>query len=703
MEIEQLEAEILQVAARLDAAVDSTQVEDLDRGLALLQKVDAYLKRSGSSEGGHSKRNIVVMGTTGAGKSTVVSFLFGEGQVLVRHESQYSRVLVADQPLPRVHIRSGAVSTTLLPVVNRVDSGDGDVAVWDMPGSHDTRSPFVELLVHYIFKWLLVDDKALTFVIVSPPLHERPQRVALQQLINGSLVRADNSIVVYTKCDADFDPRSTADLDLEEAKRAIRSFALRAPTTTNGEGHSYTFQYQAERREILDALAALRLNGDPVTYTAPLPGAAQRLMEKFRDISIASARSALSSTFFLAFQRGAYRASLTVMVNLLDALKSPAALSFNEMVNLLGQVVGDGTDRIRLALTVEEAARRLDVVEVWTGEEIRRHQAAWLNSECYLTLENVKQQLAGLISRVNAFHHVDNQGDALIISAFHLRLSQCRHRIEKFMNNHLRRGIRSANNIPTVFLVGFGSLEVDETLKMWVNVALVSQSVVVEAKHAFDLSATGQAPSPRIDNYTARKDGEPGAPGLPGGNLLVMCKALQDDDQKLRATRSRGQQGGTGQNGRNGVSGQNSVYGLRNFKDAVKLAIKVGLLSEEQWESDSPALTNGLTVASKKKDQSNCKGGLRGYSADDPEILEPAVAPSPEPSLLEAEPLVGGNRVDAVANPSLGRLWVKEKFQNARDRLERMFPRCDFADLDMQWGGKAEEQEDTGTGSAATA
>ncbi|RLN95219.1 hypothetical protein BBJ28_00007961 [Nothophytophthora sp. Chile5] len=166
-------------------------------------------------------------------------------------------------------------------------------------------------------------------------------------------------------------------------------------------------------------------------------------------------------------------------------------------------------------------------------------------------LEDVKQQLAVLISQVNAFHHVDNQGDALIIADFHLRLSQCRHRIEKFMNNHLRRGIRSANNIPTVIL-----------------------------------------------------NGEPGAPGLPGGNLLVMCKALQDDGQKLRATQSRGQQGDNGQNGGNGVSGQDAVYDLKMFKDAVKLAIKDGLLSEEQWES-APAVTNGLTVTSKKKDQSN--------------------------------------------------------------------------------------------------
>lgn len=140
----------------------------------------------GGSSKAESEPNIVVLGTTGAGKSSVVSFLFGEGGMLVHRERRYSRVLVAEPPLPGVFIGSGAISTTLLPVVNHVDLRDGAIAVWDMPGIRDTRGPFVELVVHFIFQWMLKDDKILKFVIVSSPLLGRPQIVMLQSMINGS-------------------------------------------------------------------------------------------------------------------------------------------------------------------------------------------------------------------------------------------------------------------------------------------------------------------------------------------------------------------------------------------------------------------------------------------------------------------------------------------------------------------------------------
>ncbi|KAE9221739.1 hypothetical protein PF004_g12970 [Phytophthora fragariae] len=274
-----LEADIAVIAAKLEESLDSTE-EVLDHGLSLFDEVEAYLTHSVYDSSSECKpdANIVVLGTTGTGKSTVVSFLFGKGRMLVHHESPFSHVLVSEVPLPGVAIRSGSDSTTLLPICNHVRLGEEVIAAWDMPGSRDTRGPFVELLVHFIFKWMMVGDKTLRFIIVSPPLHERPQIASLQNTINGSLIRAENAVLVYTKCSWDFDPDSTADLKIKESKRGIRSFALPAPVKLDAEGHDYTAQYQEEKCEILTALAELR--SDSVKFEDPLPEAAQRLLER---------------------------------------------------------------------------------------------------------------------------------------------------------------------------------------------------------------------------------------------------------------------------------------------------------------------------------------------------------------------------------------------------------------------------------------
>ncbi|KAE9015903.1 hypothetical protein PR001_g13461 [Phytophthora rubi] len=291
-----LEADIAVIAAKLEESLDSTE-EVLDHGLSLFDEVEAYLTHSVYDSSSECKpdANIVVLGTTGTGKSTVVSFLFGKGRMLVHHESPFSHVLVSEVPLPGVAIRSGSDSTTLLPICNHVRLGEEVIAAWDMPGSRDTRGPFVELLVHFIFKWMLVDDKTLRFIIVSPPLHERPQIAFLQNTINGSLIRAENAVLVYTKCSWDFDPDSTADLKTKESKRGIRSFALPAPVKSDSEGHDYTAQYHEEKCEILTTLAELR--SDSVKFEDPLPDASQRLLDKFRESSVAFARDKISTCF----------------------------------------------------------------------------------------------------------------------------------------------------------------------------------------------------------------------------------------------------------------------------------------------------------------------------------------------------------------------------------------------------------------------
>ncbi|KAG7387144.1 hypothetical protein PHYPSEUDO_014664 [Phytophthora pseudosyringae] len=101
---------------------------------------------------------------------------------------------------------------------------------------------------------MLAEAKTLRFVLVSPPLHERPQIAALENFINSPLISDKNAVVVYTKCSKEFDARSTVGLNIAQSKRNIRSFALREPKSLDPENHDYSLEYRDQKSEILGRL-----------------------------------------------------------------------------------------------------------------------------------------------------------------------------------------------------------------------------------------------------------------------------------------------------------------------------------------------------------------------------------------------------------------------------------------------------------------
>ncbi|KAE9332853.1 hypothetical protein PR003_g14307 [Phytophthora rubi] len=612
-----LEADIAVIAAKLEESLDSTE-EVLDHGLSLFDEVEAYLTHSVYDSSSECKpdANIVVLGTTGTGKSTVVSFLFGKGRMLVHHESPFSHVLVSEVPLPGVAIRSGSDSTTLLPICNHVRLGEEVIAAWDMPGSRDTRGPFVELLVHFIFKWMLVDDKTLRFIIVSPPLHERPQIAFLQNTINGSLIRAENAVLVYTKCSWDFDPDSTADLKTKESKRGIRSFALPAPVKSDSEGHDYTAQYHEEKCEILTTLAELR--SDSVKFEDPLPDAAQRLLDKFRESSVAFARDKISTCFLKVYDWKAFSGTMQAMEKTLEALKTSQELPLKDVLSLITRLTPTREDKVRNDVEVTLASRRLHHVGILVGAEVRCRLSEWLNQKCFLTIENAKEKLAALIRDINGYLRVDkcymhSVAEVLVVSAYHLCLSQVVQTIKSFVAKR-KRFVSSVSTIPVVILVGFATLTVDSSLVMWANVALVSPCVRVTLPKPFNLSAVGQAGSLSRYNSFRGEDGKHGLPGLPGGNLFVVCRNLEDAEQKLRATVSCGQRGGNAQNGGDGVNGGDSVYSLKDFENEVDCATKNGLLEKEEGTIDEIRITSYKTRISPLAGRFYGTQGLKEWS-----------------------------------------------------------------------------------------
>jgi hypothetical protein len=534
--------------------------------------VDKYLNNA--CAGGS---NIVVLGTSGAGKSTVISFLFGKGRMLVHHENPYSRVLVAEEPLAGVAIQSGSTSSTLLPVCSHVDMPDEKgVAVWDMPGSQDTRGAFVELIVHNIYEWMLASGKTLRFVIVSPPPTERPQRAGLEKTINSSTISRENATLVYTKCSREFDPRSTAGLNVSAEKQRIASFAMLEPMMANGQGHDYSDEHSELKGAVLETLAQLRSSATQVN--GALPPAAQLLQNEFREFSIAFSGGNVSRWFLEVFDREKYRGTVADMRDVLRMLSSTDGRSFDDVLGILACLARTTEDRILLDDSVRQAKRCLVIL---FKLKVCRHLSVWLSAACMATLENVKRECAVLISQVDSYRDcvelatlpsATASGDhakVLVIGAFQLKLSKEKQAIVDFVEKRQRR-VKSIDDIPVVILVGFESLEVDSDLRVWANVALVSPVVTITTVRALDLSATGQAPSVGPENRVAGAPGSSGLPGLPGGNVTCVCTRLEDDELVLFETRSCGQQGGNAQNGGDGVDGTDSTHTVENFEHEVK-------------------------------------------------------------------------------------------------------------------------------------
>lgn len=75
-------------------------------------------------------------------------------------------------------------------------------------------------------KWILAKYKDMHYILVATPPQERSQVRKLAALINQTCTRGSNAVLVYTKCDIDFDPECTRGMkEIDPENRNIPAFA----------------------------------------------------------------------------------------------------------------------------------------------------------------------------------------------------------------------------------------------------------------------------------------------------------------------------------------------------------------------------------------------------------------------------------------------------------------------------------------------
>ncbi|KAG3240225.1 hypothetical protein PI124_g14874 [Phytophthora idaei] len=547
---ERLEEKVTKMALRLDSATVSD--EDIDQGLELIKEVHAFLDQNDYDK---SRNCAAVLGATGVGKSTVVSLLFGDGKLLVHHEDEYTRVLTAEKPLPGVNIQYGSLSKTLLPAVLHAGVGSQSVVVFDMPGTQDTRGPFAELVAHFVMKWLFANHKNVQFIIVATPPQERSQEVTLASTINRACAGGSNAVLVYTKCDADFDPRITTKMKaINPENRNIPAFTLPRPRKLDEEGLDYSSPQREMKLSVLCELTS------PVkqskAFAEFVPDSAQLLLRNFRNRSIEFARDALSQAFlsaYLKYNPQESRYTLSTDSELLNILENPDPPMFEDFLGQIQWLVPH-SGSISGNPSVQRAVERLNLMEIWSGGALIRCKNEWFSTKCRSKLEQIKRDLNCLYSSIKLW----------------------------------------TEDIPTVVLIGFKSVMIKVELRVWANVVIVNPEVFITK---IDLSAEGQAPPPVPLCAKPGQNGLHGAPGRPGGNLTIICKELVSSQF---VKRSKGQRGGDGQNAGDAIDGAGPEYHLLRFRTDLETLMN-RLTSLKEWESVLSYLPVGIRLDERSK------------------------------------------------------------------------------------------------------
>ncbi|KAG2851663.1 hypothetical protein PC110_g16086 [Phytophthora cactorum] len=405
-----------------------------------------------------------------------------------------------------------------------------------MPGTQDTRGPFAELVAHFVMKWLFANHKNVQFIIVATPPQERSQEVTLASTINRACAGGSNAVLVYTKCDADFDPRITTKMKaINPENRNIPAFTLPRPRKLDEEG----LDYSSPQREM--KLSVLRELTSPVkqskAFAEFVPDSAQLLLQNFRNRSIEFARDALSQAFlsaYLKYNPQESRYTLSTVSELLNILENPDLLMFEDFLGQIQWLVPQ-SGSISGNPSVQKAVERLNLMEIWSGGALIRCKNEWFTTKCRSKLEQIKRDLNGLYSSVHKYQAVvrKRSENTIVVSGWNLQLgsgSRVLSAIKDFVNAINSR----TEDIPTVVLIGFKSVTIKVELRVWANVVIVSPEVFITK---IDLSAEGQAPPPVPLCAKPGQNGLHGAPGRPGGNLTIICKELVSSQFVKRSKR----------------------------------------------------------------------------------------------------------------------------------------------------------------------
>ncbi|WP_341747855.1 leucine-rich repeat domain-containing protein [Candidatus Tisiphia endosymbiont of Dascillus cervinus] len=155
----------IQVVKLFKVADGDNQFDNDDQ--ATIKQVSNLIRDGNDRLQEHGKKGILLLGNTGAGKSTLAYVLTGRELQAIIDDETSELVIDAMQPLADIVIGHKLSSETKIP--NKCFAKDKDLIIWDCPGFNDT-DPVQEIANSFYIKRLFETTEQLKFVLVIPEL-----------------------------------------------------------------------------------------------------------------------------------------------------------------------------------------------------------------------------------------------------------------------------------------------------------------------------------------------------------------------------------------------------------------------------------------------------------------------------------------------------------------------------------------------------
>jgi Tfp pilus assembly protein PilF len=144
-----------------EVAGEDNQFDNDDQ--ATIQQVSELIREGNDRLQEHGKQGILLLGNTGAGKSTLAHLFSGRKLQAIMDDETAELVIEAMQPLKNIAIGHKSASETKIP--NKCLAKE--LIIWDCPGFNDT-DPVQEIANSFYIKRLFETTEQLKFVLVVP-------------------------------------------------------------------------------------------------------------------------------------------------------------------------------------------------------------------------------------------------------------------------------------------------------------------------------------------------------------------------------------------------------------------------------------------------------------------------------------------------------------------------------------------------------
>ncbi|WP_425364487.1 hypothetical protein [Candidatus Tisiphia endosymbiont of Mystacides longicornis] len=351
-----------------------------DDDQATIKEVSELIREGNDRLQEHGKKGLLLLGNTGAGKSTLAHLLSGRKLQAIRDDETAELVIEAMQPLTDIVIGHKLASETKIPNKCFVK----DLIIWDCPGFNDTE-PVQEIANNFYIKRLFETTDQLKFVlvIVESDLRSKRGNDFLETLSNfmksfndiGSIEGSISLVVTQV-------PKGK---DTQHIQKSIEKILKDNQGTTN------------DHKDLISKLKSIHL------FYKPIEEGELTVPDLLAEIDKSSTYSDANSEMVnIAISKKAKDCSLHLL--------NTASNNFNQLLEVIVKAIADATHCLNVN-PLNAFSENYAIVKDWVPSSINYNELKQHSEGEYFP----ELELLSRLQKVLNYNQIDNIPDALMI------------------------------------------------------------------------------------------------------------------------------------------------------------------------------------------------------------------------------------------------------------------------------------------------